>query len=419
MNSFQTIVLSIFGFFIIAGLIVIATVKTKGNTGAVTVTLWGSVSGDLISPIIQDSFDSDTLSVIYQEISPDRLDQELLEALAAGRGPDAVILPAELYLRYRDKIIVVPFTNYSERLFRDTFIQGAEIFLDPAGVAALPFSVDPLVMYYNRDMLEGAGLVSAPKFWDEFLTLGGKLTRRDQIGNISRSAVALGEYRNIENAKEIIVALLAQGGNPVTIRQEGRYFVTLDQNGTSPVLDFYTEFANPLKPSYSWNRSQPNSRSAFLSSMLAVYFGFASELAELRKGNPNLNFDVALFPHPRTSEVGTTYGKLSGMAVLRTSPNPSAALAVTSTLTSASAGARMNEGSGLPPVRRDLLAARPSDAFGGILFDSAIRSRGFLDPNPRESAPVFQNMIESITSGKLKSAEALNVAQSQLMPLIR
>ena len=328
MNTFQTIVLGIFAFFIIAGLIVIATVKAKGDVPPTALTIWGTVSQDAVTPLISEFFDSDTLAITYQPFSPETFDQELIEALAASRGPDMVLLPAELLLRYRDKIVTIPFATYSERLFRDTFIQGAELFLAPDGIYALPFSVDPLVMYYNRDMLEAGGFTAAPRFWDEFLALGAKLTRRDASGNISRSAVALGEYRNIAASTEIIAAMFIQSGNRIVDRDgRGVFYSVLAQSSAPAVLDFYTEFANPLKPSYSWNRAQPSSRSAFLASRLAIYFGFGSEYSALRQGNPNLNFDVTFFPGPRSdNELGITYGKLTGIAILRSSLSPSAAL---------------------------------------------------------------------------------------------
>ncbi|PIQ68524.1 MAG: hypothetical protein COV91_03660 [Candidatus Taylorbacteria bacterium CG11_big_fil_rev_8_21_14_0_20_46_11] len=420
MNSFQTVVLGIFGFFIIAGLIVIATVKTTGGTPAVQISMWGSAPSTDIQPLLEQYFDSETLKVSYTEFAPESLDNSLVEALASGTGPDMVILPAELLVRYRDKIVFVPYTNYSDAQFRESFTQGAELFLEANGISALPFSVDPLLMYYNRDMLEGAGIVSAPKYWDEFLSIGNKLTKRDGIGNISRSAVALGEYRNIDNAKEILTGMFQQSGNAVVAHEAtGRSYSVLEQTGAVSVLDFYTEFANPLKPSYSWNRAQVGSRSAFLSSRLAVYFGFGSEYNDLRKSNPNLNFTVAHFPNPRTASVSLTYGKFSGLAVLKSSRQQSAGLAVALTLSSASAQATFGRLSGLPPVRRDLLASRPTDTFGGILYDASIRARGFFDPNPTESVQVFQDMVESITSGKSGTGNAISQASSGFQRLIR
>ncbi len=39
-----------------------------------------------------------------------------------------------------------------------------------------------------------------------------------------------------------------------------------------------------------------DSKNMFLAGDLALYFGFASELDDLKNKNPNLNFDVTLFP---------------------------------------------------------------------------------------------------------------------------
>ena len=47
---------------------------------------------------------------------------------------------------------------------------------------------------------------------------------------------------------------------------------------TRSVLTYYTDFANPLKSVYSWNRSFSSSRDAFLAQNLAVYFGPGSEI---------------------------------------------------------------------------------------------------------------------------------------------
>lgn len=420
MNSFQTIVLGIFGFFIIAGLLVIATVKSRGGEEMVTVTLWGVRPSEEVNGLITYYFAKNkTVGVSYKEIGEDSIDDELIEALAAGRGPDMVLLPTELLLRYRDKITPIPYANYTERQFRDTFIQEGDLFLMPEGLAALPFSLDPLVMYYNRDMLDEAGIVTPPKFWDEFLTLANKLSVKDRLGNVSQSAVALGEFKNIAHAKEILTALFLQGGNPIFASDGSSLRGSLGGQNTAAILDFYTEFANPLKPVYSWNRALPNSKSQFLSSRLAVYFGMGSEYQELRRGNPNLNFDVALLPRPRDAALGITYGKLTGISVLRTSRAPSVALQVAYALTSPEASARLHQTNNLPPVQRSLLSDRPTDVYGAVLYDSAPRARMFLDPNPKVTSEAFKVMVESVTGGKVRSGEALDRANSTLQSALR
>jgi len=163
----------------------------------------------------------------------------------------------------------------------------------------------------------------------------------------------------------------------------------------------------------------PPRQSFFLSSKLGVYFGLGSEYNELRKGNPNLDFDVALFPRPRNQNVGMLYGKLTGVSILRTSRNNSSALQVAYTLVTPKAADLLRVKTGLPPVQRALLAQKPTDAYGAIMYDSATRARGFLDPNPKVSSEIFRAMIEGITSGKIRSGEAAVKAQSELNAAIR
>ncbi len=414
MNAFQTIVLGVFGIFIIAGLIVISLVKANSDGQATSVSIWGSAPGGAMRSLVEEVFDSKTLAVNYIEIKEDELDKALIEALASGTGPDISLLPAPLLSRFQDKIVPIPYATYTERQFKDSFIQEGDLFLSPVGVWALPFFLDPLLMYWNRDLLDEAGVATAPKFWDEFVLLAKRLSQKDANGNLSRSAVGLGEYRNISSAKEIIGTLLFQstgqgeGGGTVTLSS------LLNRSGAPSVLNFYTEFANPQKPVYSWNRSLPNSQQAFLSSRIAVYFGLGSEYPALKRGNPNLNFDIAAFPRPRNAAVGVTYGKLSGLAVLRASRNPSAALQVALTLTGSNQILRLSQLTGLPPVRRDLLEEKQTDSYRAVLYDAANRSRGFLESDPVASSAALQEMIESITSGRERPEGALGKAKGQI-----
>lgn len=421
MTAFQTIVLGIFGFFVVAGLIVLAMTKAQGGSAqSITLTLWGTAPGSAIREVLNRQFpEKGPIKVAYTETSAATIDTELIEALASGAGPDMLLLPPELLVRHRGKLTPIPYANYTERQYKDTFIAGADIFLQPDGIYALPVSVDPLLMYWNRDALDEAGIATPPKFWDEFLLLATRITRRDRVGNISRAAVSLGEYRNVTNAKEIIAALLLQAGNPIIASSGGGFSPALAQQGAESVINFYTEFANPVKPVHSWNRSMPESRQAFLSERLAIYFGFGSELAELRRGNANLNFDVAPFPAPRNATVSITYGRMLGAAILRRTPYFPQAYQVALTLSGQTSVSEIAAALKTPPVRRDLLAGRPGEAFGAISYDSALRARAFADPNPQSSGAVFQNMIESITGGRARTSEALQQANGALGALIR
>ncbi len=336
-----------------------------------------------------------------------------------------MLLSQDSILTHADKLIFVPYDRISERVFRDTYIDEGELYLFADGILGIPFTVDPLVMYWKRDMLSGAAIASPPKFWDELFEMAPKVVVRDKANNITKSFTALGEYQNVTNAKETLITLIMQAGNPiVSFGERGLDAVLSDNRGfaTSPAeaaLRFYTEFSNPVKSVYSWNRALPSSRQSFIGGDLALYFGFASELASLRRANPNLNFDVTVLPQSRDSSVRTTFGRMSAFAIPRTSRDPVSALTVASVLSSAPVLSSLSQASLLPPVRRDVLAIKQTDAFLTVFYDSALMSRAWLDPAPAETGAVFQRMVENTVSGKLRLNEAVRNAHAELQGILQ
>ncbi len=420
-STFQVIVLSVFGFFIVAGLVALALFKGGGGATDIPVVVWGTVPASSFQSLLPDESDNKAQKVEYVEKSEDTFDQNLIEALASGKGPDAFLLPQDMILRYRDKIYPISYESLSERDFKDTFIQEAELYLFPEGIMAMPFSVDPLVMYWNRDLFANAGLSSHPKYWDEFLTLPDVLTVKDGSQNISKSAVALGEFGNIANAKEIISIMLIQAGNPI-VRNEGagmRSSLSGDLSGAGGAVDFYTSFGSPLKTVYSWNRGMTDSKKAFINGDLAVYFGFASEMGDIASKSPYLNFDVAYFPEVRDAKTKITFGKMQGVAISKATKNFEGAWDALVLLSGEGAVKKWVNATNLPPVRRDLIFGTPSDANLTIFYNSALRARGWLDPNKKETGIIFRDMIESITSGRMKTSEALSRAGREIDELLQ
>ncbi len=360
----------------------------------------------------------------YVRKSAEEFDQALIEALASGVGPDMIILPQDRIARHRDKIYQIPYESLSERDFKDSFVEEGELFMGTGGVYAVPFSLDPLVMYWNRDIFTNNSLSLPPTYWDEFFSKTIPLSEIDNSRNIKQSSVALGEYDNINNAKEILSVLLLQTGNKIVTVENGRLVSVLSNNSedgvaiAESVLRFYTEFSNPSKEVYSWNKSLPQAKQAFLSGDLAIYFGFASEAFEIQSKNPNLNFDIALLPQVRDG-FKATFGKISGVAILKSSKYVGDAFLAIGILTSEESALDYSSVSFLPPPRRKLLSKKPKDAIGAIFYESAIISKGWIDPDREKSSGVFKKMVENVTSGRLKLSEAVDRASAELNSLIK
>lgn len=426
MSKFQIILIAIFGFFILVGVATFSLYR-GGSANNVSVTVWGDIpSYDFNLLLNTPTLSQDkTISISYVEKSEETIENEFTEALAEGTGPDLIILTNDKLWKNKSKLTAIPYGSVSERDFKMTFIEEGELFLDQNGIYALPFSIDPMVLYYNRDLLSGAGQARPMQYWDEIYASATDLSKRDAAGNIVSSVMALGEARNIYNFKDILSLLLFQAGTPITgfvgteLRSQIANKFNLSISPGEAALDFYTQFSNPTKVYYSWNRSLIDAQTHFTSGDSAYYLGFASELRVLRNKNPTLNFAVSLVPQSRVSGKTITFGRLRGLAISRGTKNPDAALAVATKLVSKEVASSLSEILALPPARRDLLSNKPTDAVLSVFYNAALQSKGWLDPDTLATGAVFREAIESVTSGRARTVEAINKANREVDALIK
>lgn len=429
MSSFQLGLIGVFSFFIVVAILIFTGILPgfgpgSGDYGG-EVVLWGTLPENKIRTTLEqfNQNNKNLFVLTYEQKDKQTFETELVEALASGAGPDLVLLSQDLIVKDENKLYEIPFSSFSERNFRDTFIEEGELYVTDTGIIALPFSVDPIVMYWNRDILSSVGIANPPRYWDEFLNFVPEVAIVDDNSNINRAAVALGEFQNVSHAKDIIAALILQTGNNIVERSNEGLRVTLNQSSNlsaDPAVsafNFFMQFANPTKPLYTWNKSLPSSRDMFVAENLAIYFGYASELPSLVAQNPHLNFDVARLPQVDGGNIAT-FGAMYGIAITEKSIKPDVAFRVGKLITDEDFIGAISGIFGTPPVRRSLLAASGDDAYKTVFYDAALVSRGWLDPNPTESSIIFQTMINNVTSGRMRVSEAVSVAHEQLVRLL-
>jgi len=400
--------------------------KTGEGVSYGSVSVWGTIPSSALTQTIGDINRTygKALNASYTYVPIASLDQTLLEALSNDRGPDVLILPAEWLHRNSMRIAPIPYDpqkgGISAREFKDTFTQAGEIFLYPEGIMALPFGIDPLVMYWNRDLFTNAEIVSPPTYWKDILPLTAKLTKKKNL-DILESTIALGEYDNISNAKDILSLMFLQVGSPITEVTAGGILKSVIQNNSTSIekaVRFYVDFANPLKSSYSWNRSLPNSQDAFLANDLAMYLDFASAYPTIIAKNPRLNFDLAPVPQTDGQITAVTYGKVHGLAVMKKGKNVRGGYVLAKALSSKSNADTFVKAAGMAPMRKDLLAVPQSDAYVSILYSAGLRARAWIDPQPVKTATIFSRMINAVVSGKADVAIAVGQAHDEMTTLI-
>jgi len=427
MSNFQIVITGLFVLFIVVGVGLFAAFGGAfGGGGIGSVTVWGTMDQETAgrffdtvratSPELQD--------VKYVERDPRTYREDLVNAMASGSGPDLFMVPQEEINFFADKVLPISYKTISQSAFFSSYVDAAQLFLVSQGTLAVPLYVDPIVMYWNRDLYAGAGISQPPSVWNDFLSVAPKISSLNTGAGFKRSAVALGEWQNIDHAKEILSTLFLQAGDSLVVRaQDDKLSLVFGygSQGNAPAesaLRFYTEFANPSKTTYSWNRSLPRSLNAFASGELATYFGFATDYARITERNPNLRFSVAVVPqlNPRAA---LTYGSVMGLAVPRTAYNPSGAAITALRLTSAEASAALVQLTGVTSARRDTPIDTSTNATLGVFAQSALISRGWQDPNPEATDEIFKAMIESVVSGRAQPVGAVGQASlefSQLLP---
>jgi len=272
------------------------------------------------------------ININYRKLSFDEYEQALLDALAEDRGPDIFSIQNTWVKKYQTKMtplpdsisMVYPVTKGTlkkevvpelrttksvtvtdvKNTFVDT-VYNDVVLMDnnQPKVFALPLSIDTLAMYYNKDLLNNAGIAELPAFWNkDFQQAVKKLTKQDLKGDLIQSGVALGGSSNIERSSDIIAALMMQNGavmmdgKSVTFNSIPPIFQERGYNPGMEAARFYADFANPSKEVYSWNNQLDNSLKRFIDGKLAIFFGYSYHLPIIQAQAPKLNFAIAKFP---------------------------------------------------------------------------------------------------------------------------
>jgi multiple sugar transport system substrate-binding protein len=294
------------------------------------------------------------VTINYKTFTADEYESELLNALAEDRGPDIFSIQATWMGKYAPKIQPLPdkITTYSTfesgTIQKQTYTKANvkntltlrninELFPDVVAnnqvidgkIYGLPLSIDSLALFYNRDLLNNAGITAPPTTWDEFVAQVGRLTKKDADGNILQAGAALGTANNVSRSTDILSLLMMQSGAPMT-DSSGK--PTFNKNSASysgqtlasaSALNFYNSFASPSTEFYSWDAEMPNSRQAFMENRTAFYLGYAYDIPVIKTQAPKLNFDIAKIPQQNTTAIN--FANYWAETVSKKSKNPNEA----------------------------------------------------------------------------------------------
>lgn len=398
-----------------------------------TLQVWGTIPKSAMTSFV-DMFDKEAKSynMVYTEVKESELNDKLISALADGYAPDLLITPSEVVFANQNRLLPVSLTSISESDFRNLFIDSASILITGNGYLGLPLSIDPLVLYYNRDILSSNGYLNPPLYWGDFYDYDNKITKKDGSSNLTMSTIAFGTYNNIPHITDILLAMIIQQGQvPIektfTRDSLGNSAVSYQVNLDTPVvagnlsplnsaLAYTKDFADSLKPTYNWDVTSKNALLEFISGNLAFYIGFASEANYIKSANQKLYFDFTTLPQVDNSKLKSTYGNLYTISMLRTSSNQELAYQVMIALATGEFSQYLvSLTGGISALKANIASGIASgDHQAQVFGESALISKTFYDLHRKDLETLMGRAINQIYSGEKSTVEASQELSSTL-----
>lgn len=455
----------IFSLVLVCGLAIISGCgckQTNPKQYKISLEVWGfDDNSDDFAEIFNNykKLDPNIDAIEYKKVSADTYQKELIDAMAAGQGPDIFMLKNTWLPEFSDKIVPAPAEILNEQKFRKDFVDvAANDFLDKGQVFAVPLTVDSLGLYYNKDLFNAASITAPPKTWDEFVADAEKLTAVDATGQIARSGAAMGTAYNINRPTDILGMLMLQNGTQM-IDDAGR--VSFDKSQTvggkmvSPgenALTFFTDFARSGSGKYSWNKNMHYSIDAFSEGNLAMMFNYSWHIETVESKSPKLNFAIAPIPQfpgsapvnfanywafgvakNKTSEknsanvtsdirTGEAWKFLSYLATKPEKPIQIKSSTVGSTGTTSAnydPASVYAQKTGHPAARRDLIEIQKTDPKIGVFATDNLIAKSWRESDPEQIESIFSDMIDQVNKGQFTVHDALETGAKRAQQLVK
>ncbi|MFA6136192.1 MAG: extracellular solute-binding protein [Candidatus Paceibacterota bacterium] len=415
---------------IILGVLGVIPIFNSGGSGgdpnyptdSVKIDFWGV--GDQTSYFEQalSSYKAihENVEVVYKEFdSLESYQKELFNALAEKRGPDIFMIPAAWPYEHWGKMSAAPSTIISAQTVSKLFPSVvSKDFVLNGNVLALPLNMDSLALFYNKDIFNSKSIISLPTTWDEFTELIIKIREIGDNKKINLPATALGAYKNISVATDVLTALMFQSGSTfVNQNQSGVYFDANAQNG----LDFFMQFSDPINSYYTWNEGLGDYISEFALGKLGMIIGYQSDIAKIKAKNPFLNFEVIDLPQikgasaSQKSNVADYWGVAVSSQLVPLKVYASWDFVKHLTTTESVLTTYMSLSGKLPALKsliEDNISGENGPFLRGALIAKTWQRRDFMG-----AKKVLGNMISDILSGKISKQQGLRFAQEEINSL--
>ena len=412
---------------IVAAIIVIFWGMKSSSLSSAKIIFWGFENKTSYDNIFVDfKLAYPNIEIEYEQKSPETYEKDLLSAMAAGQGPDIFPMKHTWLPRYQDKISPLPAKLMPLKDYYDTFVDvAAQDLIADGNIYGVPWYVDTLALYWNKDFFNTVGIAQTPKNWDEFVEDVQKITIKDENSNISRAGAAIGANSNVNNSTDILALLMMQSGAKMTESKSEATFnreIVAGGDRFKPgrdALEFYVNFSNPQYKTYTWNNRMGNSLESFIQGKTAMIFDYSSAAATISKNAPYLNFSIAPMPQVKDTNVAITYADYWAESVWLNSKNAEAAWTFILWMAGQENQKKYLDIIKKPASRRDVIPLQADDQILGVFAKQSLSARSWYQVDETAIKEIFGQMIDSVFYSQATVDDAVERAAVQVSSLMR
>lgn len=347
-----------------------------GDGGKISLTFWNGFTGPdgpALEKVIEDFNASQDEVEVKAEIMPwDTLYQKVLTAVAGNDGPDIIAMSAARMPQFAKQGMFLPVDDYYEDAGNDSAAL-AEAAINASvfdGVNyGVPVNYTPMMMYYNKDLFEAAGLdpEAPPTTWEEFAAMVPKLTvDQNGDGKPEQYATALGDHETVP----VFPALLWGTGGAV-VSDDGTTSM-LGDDASLEALNFWVDLVKNQKAS-PIGLSGADADKLFLTGKAATEI--VGPWMTTGFEDAGLNFGIAPPPAGPDSDAVLADVVSMGLPAGTDDATKEAAYAFFAYWNSAEGQTTWADGSGFPPNRADVADKVTASPYPAIFGDAAVASR--------------------------------------------
>ncbi len=349
------------------------------------------------------------VDVQIEVVSWDNLQQKLTTDISGGDNADLSIIGTRWLLDFVSQDTVAALDGYINDEFRGRFI---DTFLSPSVIKGktwgLPIAASARAMFYNKAILDKAGVATPPKTWDEVLAACAKIKQAYPTGD----AYCFGlQGKEIESDIYFYYALWTYGGDLVTADKKSG----LDTDAGIKAATLYRSMIDKgySEPSVTaYNREDV--QNLFKQGKIGMMITAPWLIGQIKAEAPKLEYGIAPIPEGTKP---ATYGVTDSIVMFENSKHKKEAWDFLNFLFQTSWRVKFDTNEGFLPVNKE------EAGMSQFADDPQMKAFTALLPNAKfaplltgweEAAAAVTRNLQQMYLGQAKPADAMKTAAEQV-----